>query len=275
MIKESYLSKFPGTLRNDLVYLTGIGGDEIKSTSQISSEVNLGHFMKLLTFHVVPDSCLTDPVIIGRDILDNGVSVKINNDNLMFYFEEQVQVCKSIATQPDLTRIDTDLTARDRDALIRLLNKYASNFVDGIPRRRVNTGELEIDLVDPHKTVQRRPYRLAPIEKQTFREKVQELLDAGVIRESTSPFASSIPLVKKRITPKECVSITGKPLIYMDNVLCCSGDISECFKRLDEVSSALCTAGFSLNLKKSQFMKKKIVFLGYSIQCEQVVDKLT
>lgn len=88
---------------------------------------------------------------IGRGILENRVSVKINNYNLIFHFQEQVNVCESIATQPDFTRIDTDLTADDRDALIRLLNKYASSFVDGVPRRRLNTGELEIDLVDPHK----------------------------------------------------------------------------------------------------------------------------
>ncbi|CAH2085257.1 unnamed protein product [Euphydryas editha] len=359
LIKQSYSSKFPGTVRNDLVYLTGIGGDEIKSTTQISSEVNLGNFIKLLTFHVVPNSCLTDPVIIGRDILENGVSVEINNDNLIFHFKEQVNVCESTATQPDFTRIDTDLTADDRDALIRLLNKYASSFVDGVPRRRVNTGELEIDLVDPHKTVQRRPYRLAPTEKQIVREKVQELLDAGVIRESSSPFASPILLVKKKdntermcvdyrelnsntrpehyplprieeqidqlsgahyfssldmasgfhqipihhdsvektafVTPEgqyeylampfglrnapsvyqRCITkavhqLKDKPLIYMDDVLCYSGDISEGLKRLDEVLSALCAAGFSLNLKKCQFMKKKIDFLGYSIQCGQV-----
>lgn len=88
---------------------------------------------------------------IGRGILENRVSVKINNYNLIFHFQEQVNVCESIATQPDFTRIDTDLTADDRDAFIRLLNKYARSFVDGVPRRRLNTGELEIDLVDPHK----------------------------------------------------------------------------------------------------------------------------
>lgn len=359
LVKQSFTSKLPGTVRNDLVYLTGIGGDEIKCTSQISSEVNLGEISQTLTFHIVPDSCLMDPVIIGRDILENGVSVEIDHDNLIFHFKEQVHMCKSIVNQPDFSQIDTDLIGDDREILVQLLNKYASSFIEGVPRKRVTTGELEIDLVDPHKIVQRRPYRLAPIEKQKVREKVQELLDAGVIRESSSPFASPILLVRKKdgsermcvdyrelnsntrpehyplprieeqidqlsgahyftsldmasgfhqipvhrdsvektafVTPEgqyeylampfglrnapsvyqRCITkavqnLKDKPLVYMDDVLCYSDDVSEGLKRLDEVLNALSTAGFSLNLKKCQFMKKKVDFLGYSLQSGEV-----
>lgn len=61
-----------------------------------------------------------------------------------------------------------------------------------------------------------------------------------------------------------------KPLIYMDDVLCYSTDISESLTRLEEILNALSTVGFSLNLKKCKFMKKKIDFLGYSLQCGEV-----
>lgn len=81
LIKESIASKFQGTVRNDLVYLTGIGGDTLKCTSQILSEVNIGDITQTLLFHIIPDSCLSDSVIVGRDVLENGVSVKIDNDN--------------------------------------------------------------------------------------------------------------------------------------------------------------------------------------------------
>lgn len=169
-------------------------------------EVNLGDILQTLTFHVVPDSCIMDPVIIGRDVLENGVSVKIDNDNLIFHFKKQANFCEPIANQPDFTQIDTDLTGDDRDNLIKLLNQFANCFIEGVPHRRVKTGELQIDLLDPHKAVQRRPYGLAPTEKQIDRDKVKELLDAGVIRESSSPFASPILLVKKKDnTERMCV----------------------------------------------------------------------
>lgn len=137
-------------------------------------------------------------MIIGRDILERGVSVEIDGEKLTFYFKKENNLCESIMAKLDFAQVDTDLIGTDRKSLIELLNKYADCFIEGIPTRRVKTGELEITLIDPHKTVQRRPYKLAPVEKQVVREKVEELLNAGVIRESSSPFASPIHLVKKK-----------------------------------------------------------------------------
>ncbi|CAH2109091.1 unnamed protein product [Euphydryas editha] len=75
-----------------------------------------------------------------------------------------------------------------------------------MPIRRVTTGELKIDLIDPHKTVQRGPHQMSPSEKAIVREKIQSLLDADIIRESSSPFASPIVLVKKKDgTDRLCV----------------------------------------------------------------------
>lgn len=65
---------------------------------------------------------------------------------------------------------------------------------------------MVINLMDPTKLVQRTPYRLASAEKEIVRGKVQELLDAGVIRENSSPFANPILLVKKKDnTDRMCV----------------------------------------------------------------------
>ncbi|XP_075990321.1 uncharacterized protein LOC142985971 [Anticarsia gemmatalis] len=60
---------------------------------------------------------------------------------------------------------------------------------------RIN--ELETSLHEAHTKIISLE-RLAPAEKLIVREKVQQLLDAGVIRESSSPFASPILLVKKK-----------------------------------------------------------------------------
>ncbi|GBP90900.1 hypothetical protein EVAR_66359_1 [Eumeta japonica] len=68
----------------------------------------------------------------------------------------------------------------------------------GTPTGCANTEEIEIKLIDPNRTVQRRPYRLSPDERQVCRDKIKELLAANIIRPSCSPFASPILLVKKK-----------------------------------------------------------------------------
>ncbi|XP_011867060.1 PREDICTED: uncharacterized protein LOC105561575, partial [Vollenhovia emeryi] len=104
------------------------------------------------------------------------------------------------------TELDTDLFGDNKETLLNILSRYSTHFVEGIPITRVKTGEMRIELIDPHKTVQRRPYRLSPSERQIVKDKIQELLNANIIRESNSPFASPILLVKKKDeTDRMCV----------------------------------------------------------------------
>jgi len=67
-----------------------------------------------------------------------------------------------------------------------------------MPHRRITTGELEIRLIDEHKPVQRRPYRLSAEEKRLVTEKIQQMIETNVIRPRSSPFASHMLLVKKK-----------------------------------------------------------------------------
>lgn len=206
LVKEGLSNAFRGSWRKTVVYLRGIGGDDIKCTSQIFSKIKIGEVSIDLLFHIVPDSSISEPVIIGRDILKHGVGVQIDNGSLKFYYKERSNACDNVLNESNFSKIDTDLVGHDRETLLKLLNKYSDCFTESIPSKRVKTGMLQINLIDPHKTVQRCPYRLAPTEKQIVREKIQQLLDAEVIRESSSPFASPILLVKKKDnTDRMCV----------------------------------------------------------------------
>ena len=84
-----------------------------------------------------------------------------------------------------------------KENLISLLKDNSDHFIMGIPCGRVSTGKLEIKLINPNHTVQRRPYRLSTEERQVVRD-IKELLGAGIIRENCSPFESPILLVKKK-----------------------------------------------------------------------------
>ncbi|NDK30177.1 reverse transcriptase family protein, partial [Nesterenkonia haasae] len=66
----------------------------------------------------------------------------------------------------------------------------------GLPPER----EIEfcIDLEPGTKPISKAPYRMAPIELQELKTQLQELLDIGFIRPSTSPWGAPVLFVKKK-----------------------------------------------------------------------------
>lgn len=62
----------------------------------------------------------------------------------------------------------------------------------------VTHGEKEIRIKADAKPVCYRPYRLSLKEREIVRDKVDDLLNAGIVRESDSSFASPVVLVSKK-----------------------------------------------------------------------------
>ena len=58
-------------------------------------------------------------------------------------------------------------------------------------------GSLNINL-NTDKQIRYRPYRLSIYERQIVKDKISEMLQAGIIKESQSEYASPIVLVKKK-----------------------------------------------------------------------------
>lgn len=178
--------------------LKGIGDAAVYSMQQILAEVDVnGNAIEIL-FHVVQDKNLTNDVIIGRDILTQGYTLIMSPDKFEVIKSKAVNVCSATEQSVNLKNVDTELLGNDRDELIKLLENYSTVFIKGIPCTRVNTGEMKIRLIDPNKTVQRRPYRLSQEEKEIVRAKLNELMKCNIIRPSCSPYASPILLVRKK-----------------------------------------------------------------------------
>lgn len=82
--------------------------------------------------------------------------------------------------------------------VLRLLEQYADVFEDPRtlpPRRKC---DQKIPLMPGTQPVNPRPYRYKPELKTEIERQIQELLDAGVIQKSSSPFSSPALLVKKK-----------------------------------------------------------------------------
>ncbi|CAH2106762.1 unnamed protein product [Euphydryas editha] len=358
LIKESVSRRLVGTLQHTIVTLTGVGKSSVLCDSQILSSVALsGHDVQIL-FHIIPDDYLNNDILIGRDLLALELSVHISSDKLTIVEKPSlVNICNVGNAVADFQNVDTDMPDDLKPRLIELLSCFKESFVEGTPTSRVKTGELEINLIDPSKIVQRRPYHLSPEERMIVRNKCSELLSAGVIRSSKSPFSSPILLVKKRdgtdrmcvdyrelnsntvpdryplpligdqvqrlsgarfytcldmasgfyqvpinvesnsiektafITPDAHYEFTAMPfglrnapsvyqraintalgdlahsyvIVYMDDLVIPANNVEQGLERLRVVLKTLSDAGFSFNIKKCAFLKKKVQFLGYEI----------
>ncbi|KAJ9563166.1 hypothetical protein OSB04_008326 [Centaurea solstitialis] len=90
-------------------------------------------------------------------------------------------------------------TRKKAVADVPVVSEYPDVFPDDLPgippERQV---EFRIDLVPGAAPVAKAPYRLAPPEMQELSKQLEELLDKGFIRPSTSPWGAPILFVKKK-----------------------------------------------------------------------------
>lgn len=94
--------------------------------------------------------------------------------------------------------VDKDLDSNYLEKLVVLLNEFRKCFAFSTSEIGCTTfGNMEIQLKDSIPVVYR-PYRLSHTERETVREIVNDLETNGIIKESSSEYASPIILVKKK-----------------------------------------------------------------------------
>lgn len=209
VIRESVAAKLPGKRVDRVSYLKGLGQFTVISLSTLTTICVIDGLRIELEFHVVPDYEVCSDILIGMNLVEkNNLSVLVNSQGTTLVHQPVVYHVRTRSEKFD--NLDCDLTDDDQiNELKILLNKFEHLFIHGYPHTRVNTGKLEIRLKDDNKCVERRPYRLSPVEREKVREIVNELLEHKIIRESKSPFSSPIILVKKKMERTECVWTTA------------------------------------------------------------------
>ena len=95
-------------------------------------------------------------------------------------------------------QIVTDVDNETKLKVVKLLNNFRDCFAFNLMELGATSlGSLNINL-NTDKQIRYRPYRLSIYERQIVKDKISEMLQAGIIKESQSEYASPIVLVKKK-----------------------------------------------------------------------------
>ena len=185
-------------------------------------EVQIKNATFRVTFFSLP--LIGIDVVLGMQWLEElGIVVcDWRNLAMMFMWENQVHVLKGVKSQKahvlslevmppkgtdgglpfDLQTLTKDDRACERTKvapdILRLTEAYAELFQEPNhlpPQREI---EHRIHLKEGTDTVNVRPYRYAHFQKEEIERQVQEMLQIGLIRPSTSPYSSPVLLVKKK-----------------------------------------------------------------------------
>ncbi|GJZ16321.1 putative reverse transcriptase domain-containing protein [Tanacetum coccineum] len=100
--------------------------------------------------------------------------------------------------------IDTNFekkSAKDVPVVNEFLDVFPEDLSGIPPERQV---EFRIDLISGATPIVKTPYRLAPSEMKELMSQLQELLDKGFIRPSSSPWGALVLFVKRKMVVCEC-----------------------------------------------------------------------
>jgi len=142
---------------------------------------------------------------ISKNILELKQATLITRA-LPSYGYRDVRILKLRDLESDsILNYDKHLTNDEVIKLKNLLTKHKTCFSQNLKDLGfTNVTQMEIELTDA-KPIVYRPYRLSAPERQTVRKMIQEMIDADIVCESESSYASPVLLVKKKQEIKDYV----------------------------------------------------------------------
>ncbi|KAL0279946.1 UNVERIFIED_CONTAM: hypothetical protein PYX00_001389 [Menopon gallinae] len=147
---------------------------------------------------LVPDEAQEDEMIIGRNILSQpGIRVTIEGQKLLIERKQPTESGEK-TVQVRKININHEIDDRDKEKVRELVEEYDMLFptdVNMIGETKHIKMKIELTNQEP---INQKPYRVPYAEREKVNEIVNELLEAKIIRESTSPYGSPSLLVAKK-----------------------------------------------------------------------------
>ncbi|GFW55069.1 retrovirus-related Pol polyprotein from transposon 17.6 [Trichonephila clavipes] len=232
----------PSKLSKDIAVLIGLGKYEVKTKGSFQRKIELDGEQYFLTWHVVPTPSLEFQAIIGSDILEQA--------SVCFY-KESVQFRKH----------------EDNNCFLQM-KAYETEVEDEIVVQHVTNPQIRRELFElisnygPKKTE-----TTTFSENQDVNKQIDEWLEQGIVRPSSSEYASPIVIVKKKDgTTRLELMRKGVVIIYMDDLIIPAKDEKEGLEKLREVLEVASKYGLEMKFKECQFLRRKVEFLGHVVE---------
>ncbi|GFW63619.1 transposon Tf2-6 polyprotein [Trichonephila clavipes] len=194
LIREDVSTKIADHSRlskiNTVLY--GLGQIEVVTKGSFKYDFGLDKDQYSLTWHVVPTKQLNFEAIIGADIFGQA-SLNFTQDCVMFHKHEEKAWLMQISGVHPEDELDFShiLDSQVKNYLTRIILSYKPEKTDSTD---VTMGIILNDNIPVYQSARRLSYA----EKQIVNKHIEEWLEQGIIRPSSSKYAIPIVLVKKK-----------------------------------------------------------------------------
>lgn len=192
-IKEAII---PSNLIRDTdksIKFTGINNSEMHVIGSVEVQLAYDGIPYNIMLQVVTENTMRNPLVLGRDFLKKaGISFKFNQEIRQIM---NIEIASDDDSQIPTLNINPEVTRSAQDQVRKL---FIERYVKPIRPEHPQTENVMKITVTDEKPFHYAPRRLSYHEKTKLKEIIDDLLEKGAIRESTSEYASPIILVRKR-----------------------------------------------------------------------------
>ncbi|XP_071055711.1 uncharacterized protein [Onthophagus taurus] len=172
---------------------------------------------------IVPNEAQQESMIVGQSALDQP-GIRVTKENKMLTIENISRIEKT-RCQNEYVNINSGIGCDEIQSVRDLVSHFDSVFsTNSCDIGTTDLVTMNIDLTSQD-VVRCRPYRLPYAERESVKSMIDDLLKAGIIRESTSEYSSPVILVpKKDGSQRLCVdyrrlnAITRKSHVTMPSI---------------------------------------------------------
>ncbi|WVZ96841.1 hypothetical protein U9M48_042424 [Paspalum notatum var. saurae] len=187
------------------------------------SPVATGLMARQLKIDIGPESFVINPVVLPHQGIDVilGMNWMVENDAILHVGSRKVQLKSKVTGKilkvhiPEQKHLEATVNTSELQEIkkIPVVCDFLDVFLEELPGLPPDRDvEFKIDLVPGTAPVSRRPYRMAPDELKELKTQLQEPLDKGFIRPSSSPWGCPALFVEKKDQGGKRLCVDYRPL---------------------------------------------------------------